>query len=64
MEVKLFDSERKVMEVLWDQGEDLPAREIARRGWAPTFICESAGTQAEDALEMKQIYQNFLLEFR
>ena len=40
------------------------AREIARRGWAPTFICESAGTQAEDALEMKQIYQNFLLEFR
>ena len=38
MEVKLFDSERKVMEVLWDQGEDLPPREIARRlehsvGW-------------------------------
>ena len=38
MEVKLFDSERKVMEVLWDAGEDLPAREIARRleqavGW-------------------------------
>ena len=31
MELKLFDSERKVMEVLWDQGADLPAREIARR---------------------------------
>ena len=38
MEVKLFDSERKVMEVLWDAGEALPAREVARRleqavGW-------------------------------
>ena len=33
------------------------ARAVARRGWSPTFICESAGTQAEDALTMKQIYQ-------
>ena len=33
------------------------AAEVARRGWSPTFICESAGTQAEDALTMKQIYQ-------
>ena len=38
MELKLFDSERKVMEVLWDAAQDLPAREIARRleqavGW-------------------------------
>ena len=32
------------------------AAEIARRGWEPTFICESAGTQAEDAAEMKRIY--------
>ena len=32
------------------------AAEIARRVWAPTFICESAGTQAEDAGEMKRIY--------
>jgi len=32
------------------------AAEIARRGWSPTFICESAGTQAEDALTMKRIY--------
>ena len=31
--------------------------EIARRGWSPTIICESAGTQAEDALEMKKLYQ-------
>ena len=35
------------------------AAEIARRGWSPTFICESAGTQAEDALAMKKIYQEF-----
>jgi len=37
------------------------AAEVARRGWAPTFICESAGTQAEDALAMKKIYQECLL---
>ena len=36
--------------------------EVARRGWSPTFICESAGTQAEDALGMKKIYQRFLPE--
>ena len=38
------------------------AQEIARRNWSPTFICGSAGTQAEDALEMKKIYQRFLPE--
>ena len=36
------------------------ATEVARRGWSPTFICESAGTQAEDALTMKQIYVSCL----
>ena len=36
------------------------AAEVARRGWSPTFICESAGTQAEDALIMKQIYLEHL----
>lgn len=36
------------------------AEAVARRGWSPTFICESAGTQAEDALAMKRIYQAFL----
>ena len=36
------------------------AAEVARRGWSPTFICESAGTQAEDALAMKQIYEGLL----
>ena len=35
------------------------AAEVARRGWSPTFICESAGTQAEDALTMKQIYLDY-----
>lgn len=33
------------------------ARQVARRGYTPTFICESAGTQAEDALTMKRIYE-------
>lgn len=33
---------------------------IAARGWSPTIICESAGTQAEDALTMKILYQHHL----
>lgn len=36
--------------------------ELARRGWSPTIICESAGTQAEDALAMKAAYRRFLAE--
>lgn len=36
------------------------AEAIARRGWRPTFICESSGTQSEDALTMKAIYQEVL----
>ena len=35
------------------------AARVAARGWSPTFICESAGTQAEDALEMKRIYREY-----
>ena len=35
------------------------AAALVRRGWSPTFICESAGTQAADALEMKRIYQEY-----
>ena len=38
------------------------AAAVARRGWSPTFICESAGTKAEDALTMKKIYQTYLGE--
>ena len=30
MELKLFDSERKVMETLWKAGGDLPAGRIAK----------------------------------
>ncbi|MDY3619432.1 TIM barrel protein [Agathobaculum sp.] len=33
------------------------AEEVARRGYAPTFICESAGTQAEDAVTMSNLYK-------
>lgn len=33
---------------------------VARRGWAPTFICESAGTQAQDAQTMKALYRTAL----
>ena len=36
------------------------AQAVAARGWSPTFICESAGTQAEDAVTMKRIYQSYL----
>ena len=36
------------------------AQAVAQRGWSPTFICESAGTQAEDALTMKRIYHSYL----
>lgn len=37
-------------------------RELAHRGWSPTIICESAGTQAEDAILMKKTYESFLKE--
>lgn len=33
------------------------AQLVAARGWAPTFICESAGTQAEDAITMQTLYE-------
>lgn len=32
------------------------AKLIAQRGWTPRFICESAGTQAEDAKQMMGMY--------
>lgn len=32
------------------------AKLIAQRGWTPRFICESAGTQAEDAKQMMDMY--------
>lgn len=50
------------MHLTFDQTEFGPdpaplMEEVACRGWSPTFICESAGTQAEDALTMKRIYR-------
>ncbi len=33
---------------------------LAQRGYTPTIICESAGTQAEDAQAMKQYYERCL----
>lgn len=36
------------------------AQIICERNLTPTFICESSGTQAEDALTMKKIYENIL----
>lgn len=32
---------------------------VAKKGLAPTFICESAGTQAEDACVMKKLYSSY-----
>jgi deoxyribonuclease-4 len=33
------------------------AKVLARDGYTPTIICESDGTQASDALEMKKMYE-------
>jgi len=33
------------------------AKLLARRGLAPRIICESAGTQAEDAVQMKRMFE-------
>ncbi len=35
---------------------------IYKDGYSPRIICESAGTQAEDALTMKKYYENLLKE--
>ncbi len=32
---------------------------VAQKNLSPIFICESAGTQAEDALTMKKSYMSF-----
>ncbi|MEA5039342.1 MAG: TIM barrel protein [Clostridiaceae bacterium] len=36
------------------------ALQLAKRGYAARVICESAGTQAEDALTMKKMYTDYL----
>lgn len=50
------------MHLTFDQSDYGPdhvplMEELARRNWSPTIICESAGTQAEDALIMKNVYE-------
>ena len=39
---------------------DFVAEIMAERDIAPTIICESAGTQAEDAYAMKKIYEKII----
>ncbi len=39
---------------------DAVAAETAARGYTPRFICESAGTQAEDAAAMMRCYQEYM----
>ena len=33
---------------------------VVEKNLTPVFICESAGTQAEDAMKMRQTYEEFL----
>ena len=42
----------------------LLAKVILRKNYTPTIICESAGTQAEDAVSFKQIYKEIKKELR
>ena len=46
-----------IMEQIAIQGIAGCYHETAARGYAPTFICESAGTQAEDARMMMDLYK-------
>lgn len=55
----------EVRHLVFDQSDYGPeftplGRALAHRGWSPVIICESAGTQAEDAAVMKRIYESFL----
>lgn len=53
------------MHLTFDQDEFGPQpeplmKELAKRKWSPVLICESAGTQSQDALYMKQIYEQHI----
>ena len=37
---------------------------VCERNYTPVFICESAGTQSIDALEMKRLYLNRCIEIQ
>ena len=49
MDIKLFDSELKVMDVLWKQG-DTPAREIARTLRVPEGTVKSRLSRGRERL--------------
>ena len=46
-----------IAETLYGPDFEPLMEEIAKRGWSPRFICESAGTQAEDARAMAEAYR-------
>lgn len=48
---------------VWGPWFEELAEVVARRGYAPTFICESAGTQVEDAITMQATYREFRRAF-
>ena len=55
--------------LIFDQEEFGPdplplCRSVARRGWSPIIICESAGTQDLDALTMKALYTKSQLDWQ
>ena len=54
MEPKLFDSERKVMEVLWEADAPLTAKEIAARLGAAVKELPNAELSADAAMEPGQ----------
>ena len=65
--IQYTDSGEKMHRTFADEGygpEFAPlARQIIRRGMEPVMICESQGTMAEDAAEMKHIYAEELKKY-
>ena len=56
--VENIDETGNVIEMGENKGAEDIAEIMAKRQLNPTIICESSGTQAEDALTMKKIYEN------
>lgn len=46
----------------WGPAFEPLLEELYRRSWSPTIICESSGTQSEDALTMKYYYETLRKE--
>ena len=47
-------------DTLWGPEFDFCGEIIYKKNLSPTIICESAGTQSEDAAEMKRYYEALL----